>query len=101
MSEGITADVAEERLNHHSIKPEVAPRAKLLDSNGHCFMTGSGLSSVGTEEAVPPGQIKPKIAIGLTRENRVVDAVHVRRHNEPAQNAVHPARDANVGVIKY
>jgi hypothetical protein len=100
LSDRIPANVTQKRLKHHAIYPEVAWIAELLDADCHRFVSGSGLCSVGTEEAVPPRQVEPKIAIGFTHQNRMMDAMHVGRHHEPAQNAVDFTRDANVRVIE-
>src|SRR5262245_41525098 len=101
LSDRIPANVTEKRLQHHAIDPEVAWIAELLDANRHRFMSSSGLGSIGTEEAVPPRQIESKIAVGFTHQDRMMDAMHVGRHHEPAQNAVDFSRDANVSVIEY
>lgn len=97
----ISANITQKRLKHHAIHPEVAWIAELLDADRHRFVSGSGLRSVGAKKSVPPRQVESKIAVGLTHQDRMVDAVHVRRHNEPAQNAVYFARDTNVRVIEY
>ena len=101
LSNRISANVTEKRLKHHAIHPEVAWIAELLDAYYHRFVSGSGLCSVGTEEAVPHRQVEPKIAVGFTHKDRMMDAMHVGRHHEPPQNAVDFARDANVRVIEY
>jgi hypothetical protein len=101
LSDRISANVTEKRLKYHAIYPEVLRIAELLDADRHRFVSGSGLRSVGTEEAVPPRQVESKITIGLTHKDRMMDAMHVGRHHEPAQNAVDTARDANVRVIEH
>jgi hypothetical protein len=97
----ISANITQKRLKHHAIHPEFAWIAELLDADRHRFVSGSGLRSVGTEEAVPPRQVESEIAIGFTHQDRMVNAMHVGRHNEPAQNVVDFVRDANVRVIEY
>src|SRR5262245_4146139 len=97
----IPANVTEKRLKHHAIYPEVSRIAELLDADRHRFVSGSGLRSIGTKEAVPPRQAESKIAVGLTHEDRMMDAMHVRGHNEPTQNAVNYIREAKVRVYEY
>ena len=62
--------------------------AELLDADGHALVAGRGLGAVGAEQPVPPRQIEAEIAVGLARHDRVVHAVHVGRHDDPAQHAV-------------
>ena len=64
------------------------------------FVTVPGLGTVGAEEAIPPGEIKPEVAVGFVAVNRVVDPVHVGRDNEPAEDGFEPRGDTDVGVIE-
>jgi hypothetical protein len=69
LSQWIAAGIAPEGLEQHAIKAEFARLAELLDTNRHSFMAGRGLCAVGPKQAVPPGQVKAEVAIGLAREN--------------------------------
>ena len=59
------------------------------------------LVAVGAEQAIPPRQVEAEVAVGLARGDRVVHAVHVRRHHDPAQHAVEPGRHAHVAVVEH
>src|SRR5215471_18409829 len=87
-SQRIWAGLAAERLEQHSIEPEFARVAELLDADRHGVVPGRRLRAVGAEQTIPPRQIESKIAVGLARHYRVMHPVHVRRHDEPAQHAV-------------
>jgi len=54
-------------------------------------MTRRGLRTVGAEQAIPPRQVEAEVAVRLVVNDRMVHAMHVRRHDDPAQHAVeHP-----------
>ena len=82
--------VIAERLRQHAVKALLAGIAELIDADGHADMAGLRLVAVGSEQAIPPGQVEAEVAVGLARLDRVVDPVHVRGHDDPAQNAVEP-----------
>jgi hypothetical protein len=44
-----------------------------VDADRHRLVAGARLRAVGAEQAVPPGQIEPEVAIGLAPLNRVVN----------------------------
>src|SRR5712691_5668412 len=62
-SHRIGTDVLAERLEQHAIEPKLAPIAKLLDADGHRFVSRGGLWPIGAEQTVPPRQIETKIAV--------------------------------------
>ena len=61
---------------------------KLFETDCHTFMARFRLISIGTGKAVPPGEIEAEIAVGFPRNDRVVNAVHVRSYNEKAQDSI-------------
>ena len=73
--------------------------AELLDADGHA-RGRRRLIAVGAEQAIPPGQVEAEVAVRLARSDRVVDAVHVGRDDEPAQRAV-DQRQAHVAVVEH
>ena len=75
--------------------------AELLDADGHRLVSRRRLVAVGAEQAVPPGQVEAEVAVGLARDDRVMHAVHVGRHDDPAQHAVEPRRHAHVAVVEH
>src|SRR5262249_8585716 len=83
----IAAGLATERLQQHPVEPELAGITELLDPNSHRRMPSRRLGAISPQQPVPPSQVKPEIAVGLAPQNRMMDAMHVRRHDEPSQDA--------------
>ena len=63
-------------------------------------MPQSRLRTIGAEQAIPPGQIEAEIAVGFPPVYRMVHAVHVRRHDDEAQDAVERARQPHIAVVE-
>src|SRR5262245_54910943 len=97
VAERLAAVFTAQGLKDHPVEPELTRIAKLLDTDRHSLVTGRGLWPVGAEQAVPPRQIESEVAVGFTHKDRVVDAMHVRRHDEPAQHAVDSGGYTDVG----
>jgi rhodanese-related sulfurtransferase len=74
---------------------------ELLDADRHGLVACLRLSPIRAEQPVPPRDIEPEIAVRLARQNRMVDAVHVGRDDEPAQHAVESHRQADVAVVEH
>src|SRR5215813_1079788 len=64
----------------------------------HRLMPHFGLRAIGPEEAVPPGQGEPEVAVCLHSVDRVVHAVHVRRDDHHPQETIRHPRYPQVGV---
>src|SRR3546814_19097153 len=73
----------------------------LLDTDDQSFVPGRRLVAVGPEQAIPPGQIEAEVAVRLPRRDRMMDAVHVWRDDEPPQDALEPRRQADVAVVEH
>jgi hypothetical protein len=84
------ADVIAERLRDKPIEAQFRRVAEDRQTDGHAIMSGFRLRPVGPERAIPPGKIETKIAIGLVAPDRMVHAVHVRRHHDEAHGPVEP-----------
>ena len=72
-----------------------------MDTDHHALVPQPRLIPVGAEDAVPPGQAEAEVAVGLVVLHRVMHAVHVRRHQQPAQHPVHPPGQAEIAVIEH
>src|SRR2546425_8719434 len=68
---------AAKRLKQHPIDSQLARITKLFDADRHAQVAGRGLISVGSEQAVPPREVEPKVTIGLHHQDRVVHAMHI------------------------
>src|SRR6266571_3571109 len=99
--ERIAARLAAERLQQHATEPELASITKLLDTNRHGVMASRGLGAVGAQQSVPPRQVEAEIAVGLAPQDRMMDAVHIRRHDEPAQDPIDFRGNADVAVVEH
>ncbi len=64
-------------------------------------MAVAGLGGISAEQPVPPGQIKAEVAVGFRRVDGVMDPVHVRRHDEEAQDPVEAAGKLHVGMVEH
>ena len=64
-------------------------------------MTQRRLRTVSAEQAIPPGQVEAEIAIGLLPVDRVVNAMHLGRHDDEAQHAIKPRRQADIAVVEH
>jgi hypothetical protein len=64
-------------------------------------VTVRGLDPVGPEETVPPRQVEAEVAVGLDWMHGVVRSVHVRSHDQPAQDAVQSSAKADVSVVEH
>ena len=74
---------------------------KLAEADNHSFMTPRRLSLIGAHKAVPPGEIKTKIAIMLFDHDRMVDTVHLRRDHQESQNPIDSTRQSDIAVIEH
>src|SRR5262245_18906404 len=90
-----------ERLRQHAVEALLSRIAKLLDADGHCFMTCRWLIAIGPEQAVPPRQVEAEVAVGLAGNDGVVHAMHIRRYDDPAQYPIEPDRDAHVAMVEH
>ena len=64
-------------------------------------MPGARRLAVGPEEPVPPGEVEAEVGVGLVGLHRVVDPVHVRGDEDPAQPPVQPIGQADVAVVEH
>ena len=74
---------------------------KAVDADGHALVALRGLGPIGAEQPVPPREIEAEIAVGLGPDDGVVDAVHVGRHHEPADQGVDGRGHAHIRVIEH
>ena len=63
-------------------------------------MAGIRLRLVESEKPIPDGQAKTEIAIGFNVVGRVMNPVHVRRHNQLAQRCIYRPRQGPVGMVE-
>ena len=64
-------------------------------------MTRFRLIPVGAEQTVPPWKIESIVAVGLIRNDRVVNPVHVRSDNEFPYDTIHVQWKKEVAVIEH
>ena len=64
-------------------------------------MTSFGLRAVGAEQTIPERDVKTVIAIGFPRYCGVMDTVHVWRHEDVPQKAVHPRGQTDIAMIEH
>jgi hypothetical protein len=74
--------------------------AVVAQADVHADLPKRRLGSIGPTETVPPGDRKAQVRIALDRARRVVDAVHVRGHDNPASPAVVTLWQRHVAVLE-
>ena len=72
-----------------------------LQPDGHRLVAGRGLILVGAAQPVPPRQGEPEVPVQLGRGDRMVDPVHVRRHEDAPERGIDPTGQAKVRVIEH
>src|SRR6266851_2080973 len=83
------------------VKGQFLRFAELLYADCHFVMSGFRLRAIGTEESVPPRKIESEIAVRLAPQDRVMNAVHIGRHDEPTQDALDSRRHPHVAVVEH
>ena len=73
----------------------------MLDAQSDAVVPGSGLGAVGAEKAVPDGEVESEVAVGFRPEDRVVNAMHVGRDDQPAKESLQPGGDEDVAVVEH
>src|SRR6185295_15453842 len=101
MTNRMATRVTAEWLGQHAVEPKLKRVAELLNTDRHLLMTRRRLGFVGAEQAIPPRQVETKVTVGLAHQDRVVNAMHVRRDDKPPQHAIDPRGDAHVRVIEH
>ena len=77
-----------EGKNKHPQQRKGSCFLKLFKTDRHTFMARLRLISISSSYAIPPRKIEAEIAVGFPRNDRVVNAVHVRSYNEKAQDSI-------------
>src|SRR5690606_35977951 len=83
--------------------PEKALAAVLLigvEADRHTLMARLRRGAIGAEQIIPAGEIEAEIAVMLRPDDRMMDAVHVGRHDDFADDPVKPGRQAGIGMIE-
>ncbi len=99
--DSIYSSLPPKRLHQHAMEKQFLRIAELLDANGHAVVTAFGLSAIGSEQAIPPGQIEAEVAVSLAAHDGVMDAVHIRRDHKPSQPALDRSSYLDVAVIEH
>ncbi len=79
---GVATGFTCERQSNHPQEGEARRIAELVQTDGHLFVTLHWLGPVCSKQAIPPWEIKPKVAIGFRRKDRVVDPVLIRHDHQ-------------------
>ena len=64
-------------------------------------MPRDGFYAIGTQQAIPPRQIKPKVRVRFPMPDRMVDAVHIGSHEDPSKDSIHRGGHPYVAVVKH
>ena len=64
-------------------------------------MPAPGLSLIDPEQSVPPGQEESEITVRFNMLDRVMDAVHVRRHDEAPEPTVYVWLQRQIRVVEH
>ena len=74
---------------------------KLAKAYHHAFVALHRLSVIRTHEAVPPGEIKTKIAIVFLDHDGMVDTVHLGRDDYEPQYPIDLFRQSDIAVVEH
>ena len=88
-------------MQQHPVQMQLSGLAEGIETDRHAVVPERGLRPVSAEQPVPPGQVETEIAVGFGRDVGMVDPVHVRRHDDPAQRPVEPQGQAHIAVIEH
>src|SRR5690554_4314110 len=73
----VAADLASKRQGQEPGQPaHGSRRSECTNADGHPLVAAAGLIAVGSEQAVPPGEIEAEVGIGLVVLDGVVHAMH-------------------------
>ena len=75
--------------------------AELPEPYLHFRVARSRQRPIRAQEAVPPRKVEPEVAVGLEGQGRMMDPVHVWRHDEAPERAVNGERHLHVRVIEH
>ena len=99
--QGRTPGAADEGQPQNPRQRQATRVAELFQTKRHSEMPFVRAGLIGAEEAIPPGQVEPEVAIGLWGYHRMVNAVHVGGNHNPAEKALDQLRHAHVAVVEH
>src|SRR3990172_7629886 len=70
--------IVAERLRQQPVDPPLRSLAKYRQADAHGLLAGRRLGAIGAEQAIPPRQIEPEIAVGLLARDRMMHLMHLR-----------------------
>jgi hypothetical protein len=85
----LRAEMDSKGMRNRRQTPSSSCVAVFAQSDHHVEMSVPGLCMVGAQQAIPPGLAEAEITVRLSRDNRVMDPVHVRCNQKQAQPAFH------------
>ena len=89
-----------EGLEKHAVQAKLFWIAKLFEAECHAIVTGGRLGAVGAKKSVPDREIESEVAVGFMNDDGMVDAVHVGRHEQSAEEWFHGFGNTNIAVIE-
>ena len=89
----------QERLHEHPLEREVFGFGEFDNAKPDAIVAGGRLVHVGAKQAIPPGESIREVRLPLPQILRMVDAMHVGRHEHYPEDTVQQHRDSNVGVL--
>ena len=87
-------------MTHEPGQGYLIRRAVFGDADDDLRLGFLAVMDIRPQQAVPEGQIEPVIGIGLVHFHRMMNPVHIRRHQQPTQDAVQPQRQFDIGMVK-
>jgi len=96
-----SARLAHERDHEHPLKRKPFRIPVVCQANGHVNMACPGLGPIGAENPIPPGKIKPVVAVCFPDYYRMMDTVHIGSDHQQPQHPVSPEWYEYVAVIEH
>ena len=89
------------RLRQHAVQPQFRLVAKNRQADRHAALPGRRLGAIEAGQTVPDRQVEAEIRMRLGRDDRVMHAMHVRRHERRSHDALDARRQAGVGMVEH
>ena len=85
---GIGTLLTHKRQDEYPQKREFGWIPKLIQADGHPLMPQAWLGTISPHDPVPPREVETVVRVRLVWEDGMMDTVHIRGHDNPAQHAV-------------
>ena len=101
MVEKIFTGLAEKRKDEEPRQSQMFLISELAEADGHGFMAPRRLVPICAQKAIPPGEIKTKIAVMFLDHHRMMYPVHLWRDYQESQNPIDSTRQSDIAMVEH